>query len=49
MTYTINFSVYGYFKDDVLSAEVGSPSTKAYTAVFEVVGPGRFAPVSCNW
>ena len=49
VTYTINFSVYGYFKDGVLSAEVGSASTQAYTAVFEVVGPGRFAPVSCNW
>ena len=24
-------------------------TTTAYTAVFKVVGPGKFEPVSCTW
>ena len=36
--YTINFSAYYESKETI-----------AYTAVFEVSGPGQFAPVSCTW
>lgn len=36
--YTINFSAY--FADR---------TTKEYTAVFRVVAPGKFEPVSCTW
>lgn len=35
--YTINFSAYD------------GASTNAYVAVFKVVGPGKFEPVSCTW
>lgn len=36
--YTINFSAYYESKETI-----------AYTAVFEVSGPGQFVPVSCTW
>jgi len=35
--YTINLSAYD------------GASTNAYVAVFKVVGPGKFEPVSCTW
>ena len=36
--YTINFGAYYESKETI-----------AYTAVFEVSGPGQFVPVSCTW
>ena len=36
--YTVNF--YTYMEDR---------STKTCQAIFKVAGPGKFAPVSCNW
>ena len=41
--YTINFYAYEY--DEVEKKNLTNP----YTAVFKVVGKGKFAPVSCTW